>query len=442
MKNINAKKSLRGIFFVTAIIVILALCLSSCTAGSNKVHTKEQLRENIGTEGRNLSSVWQYLDAWDFPRFDKTKFKTIENAFEAYYYLDLPDVEEHAVGCANYFLDNLYDKTDLSNTDAVTDSLIKAYVYAVGDRFSRYRTASEHSAYQNDMGGSFIGIGVTVIKEADHLLISSVISGSGADEAGLKANDKITAVNGATILDIGAEGAIDKIGGEAGTTVTLTVDRGGESFDVTITRRLVIDKSVNYTIEGNIAYVQITAFKSNTDEQFKEAIDAILASDAKGIVYDLRENTGGTLNSVINMLDYIAKDGVTIASFSNDASAPMIANDGHSVALPSVVITNGHTASAAELFTKALCDFSEMGQFECVTVGTVTYGKGVMQRTFSLRDGSAITITIAYYYSPLGDNYHGVGITPDYPVEMGESDTQLAEALVRINEITNSQEIN
>ncbi len=442
MQNITTKKSLRAVFFITTIVLIIAVCLFSCTAGSKKILEKDELRDKIGTEGRNLTSVWQYLDAWDFPQFDRTKFKTIENAFAEYYYLDLPDVKEHAVACANYFLDTYYDKTELSNVDAVTDALIKSYVYAVGDKFSRYMTGDEYTTHQNDMGGAFVGIGVTVTKEDGHLFVNSVIEDGGAYDAGIKAYDKIIAVDGALISDIGTDAAINRISGEAGTTVTVTVERGESTFDVTITRKLIVDKSVKYTIEDGIAYVKITAFKSNTDEQFKEAIDFILASDASGIVYDLRDNTGGTLDSVVNMLDYVTEDGVTIASFSNYVAAPMVADDGHSFSLPTVVITNGRTASAAELFTAGLRDFSDMGQFECVTVGTVTYGKGVMQRTYSLRDGSAITITIAYYNPPSGVNYHGVGIIPDYPVELGESDTQLEEALVRINEIINSQEIN
>lgn len=442
MHNITTKKSLRGVFFVTTLIVIIAICLSSCTAGSRKVLSKEELRDKIGTEGRNLASVWQYYDAWDFPQFDKTKVKTIENAFATYYYLDLPDVKEHAVASANYFLDTYYDQTDLTNVDAVTDALIKSYVHAVGDKYSRYMTASEYGTHQNDIGGEFVGIGVTVTKENDHLFVNSVIEGGGAYDAGIKAYDKIIAVNGALISEIGAEEAVKRIGGEIGTTVTLTVERDSQQLDVVITRKLVVDKTVKYTVENGIAYVQITAFKDNTDEQFKEAIDAILASEVSGIIYDLRDNTGGTLNSVVNMLDYITEDGVTIASFSNYVAAPMKAGDGHSFSLPTVVITNKYTASAAELFTAGLRDFADMGQFECLIVGTVTYGKGVMQRTYSLRDGSAITITIAYYNPPSGENYHGVGIIPDYPVELGESDTQLEEALVRINEIINIQEIN
>lgn len=442
MQMINTKKSLRGIFFVTTLIVIIAVCLSSCTAGSNTVLSKEELRENIGTEGRTLSTVWQYYDAWEFPKFDKTKLKTIENAFAAYYYLDLPDIKEHAVASANYFLDTFYDKTNLSDSDAVTDALIKSYVYAIGDKYSRYMTSSEYGVHQNDISGSFVGIGVTVTKEQDHLLVNSVIDDGGAYVAGIKANDKILAVDGALISEIGAENAVNRIGGEIGTTVTLTIERAGERFDTVITRKLIIDKTVKYTVTEKIAYVRITEFKSNTDEQFKEAIDAILASDVEGIIYDLRNNTGGTLSSVVNMLDYVTKDGITIASFTNNAGSAMVASDGHSFSLPTVVITNGLTASAAELFTQGLCDFADMGQFDCVTVGTVTYGKGVMQRTFSLRDGSAITITVAYYNPPSGVNYHGVGIIPDYPVEATEDDAQLSEAFVRINEIINSQEIN
>ena len=441
MQNINGKKALRVVFFITTLIIITALSLSSCTAGSKKILSKDELRENIGKEVRTLSAVWQYFDAWNFPLFDKTKFKSIENAFTTYYYLDMPGIKEHAESSAHYFLDTYYDITDLADAEAVTDALIKSYVHSVGDRYSRYMTANEYGSHKNDIDGEFVGIGVTVTREADHLYVNYVIEEGGADEAGIKVGDKIVAVNGTSVAQIGAGEAINRIGGESGTTVTLTVEREEKAFDLTVTRKLIVDKTVNYSIEGGIAYLQITSFKDNTDEQFKEAINAILSSDVRGIIYDLRDNTGGTLDSVVNILDYITEDGVTITSFSNGAGDPMIANDGHSFSLPSVVITNGYTASAAELFTAGLCDFSDMGQFECITVGTVTYGKGVMQRTFRLRDGSAITITVAYYNPPSGENYHGVGIIPDYPVEKGENDLQLDEAYARINQIINSQEI-
>ena len=393
---------------------------------------------------RDYSAVWQYYDAWDFPKFDKTKIKTIENAFATYYYLDMPSIKQHAADSANYFLDTYYDKTDLNNVDAVTDALIKSYVYAVGDKYSRYMTAGEYNSHQNDIGGEFVGIGVTVTKEEDHLYVNSVIEGGGADEAGIKPGDKIIAVEGALVSETGTEAAVGRIGGEEGTAVSVTIDRSGEIIELSVTRRLVVDKTVKYTVIDAVAYIKITSFKENTDEQFKEAIDKILAQNVRGVIYDLRDNTGGLLNSVVNMLDYITTDDITIASFSNNAGAPMMANDGHSFSLPTAVITNRYTASAAELFTAGLCDFSDMGQFECITVGTVTYGKGVMQRTFAMRDGSAITITVAYYNPPSGNNYHGVGIIPDYPVEMTDEngDEQLNEAFVRINEIINSQEIN
>ena len=141
------------------------------------------------------------------------------------------------------------------------------------------------------------------------------------------------------------------------------------------------------------------------------------ANGAVGIVYDLRSNPGGYLSSVVDILSYISPKGTTIASFSNDYADTMVDDDSHSLTLPSVVICNERTASAGELFTAAMRDFDEeFGYFDVTIVGTTTYGKGVMQSSFHLGDGSFLTLTVAYYNPPSGKNYDGEGITPDVPV--------------------------
>ena len=157
----------------------------------------------------------------------------------------------------------------------------------------------------------------------------------------------------------------------------------------------------------------------------------MIANGAVGIVYDLRSNPGGLLVAVVNMLSYIAPDETTIVSFSNDYDKPKKDSDPHSLSLPSVIICNENTASAGELFTSAMRDFAkEFGYFDVTVVGAKTYGKGVMQSSYPIGDGSYLTLTVAYYNPPSGVNYDGEGITPD--VEVSDDESRLNTAYEEI----------
>ena len=160
----------------------------------------------------------------------------------------------------------------------------------------------------------------------------------------------------------------------------------------------------------------------------------------KAVIYDLRNNTGGYLSSVLNALDYVAPKGTTLASFSNDYDDDEVSKSSHSFLIPTVVICNEMTASAGELFTAGIRDLADMGHLDATLVGTKTFGKGIMQSTFTLSDGSTITLTVAYYMPPSGKNYHEVGITPDVVVERTkDGDVQLDAAYAAIESLLNRQ---
>jgi carboxyl-terminal processing protease len=165
-----------------------------------------------------------------------------------------------------------------------------------------------------------------------------------------------------------------------------------------------------------IGYIKITEFIEDTDELFIAALYELEKSGAKGIVFDLRNNPGGMLETVVNMLAALAPEGTPIVSYQDKlSSSPTVlyAKSETAIKIPLAFICNENTASAGELFCSALRDWSEMGIIDVTSVGTTTYGKGVMQRTFAnLQNGSAITLTIAYYNPPSGENYDGIGVTP------------------------------
>lgn len=383
--------------------------------------------------------VTGYLDDFEVPHFYEEKLRGIEIVYRDYYYKDIPTPDVMSEKVASFYFENFHSRIDTENPTEVTNALVNSYIAVIGDRYSSYRSAEEHKQYQTDMSGSFSGIGVSIIYDYANqaMTVTEVYSDSGAADAGIKIGDKIIKVNGEALTEIGYEKAVYTIRGETGTTVDITVLRGSEEITVTATRKKVVEKSVIYSIDENkIGYVKISAFNDNTPDQFDTAIDYLIQNGVVGIVYDLRSNPGGYLNAVVKMLYRIAPRGTTIVSFSNDYGPEYKDKTEATLSLPTVVICNESTASAGELFTAAMRDFEKLGFFDVTIVGQKTYGKGVMQSTYSFTDNSSITLTVAFYNPPSGENYDGVGITPDVPVEASlDRDTQLDTAYIEINKL-------
>ena len=399
-----------------SLILALSLTLTSCKAGSKIILSAEELSANaLAEENKDEEYAYSYFDSWEFPSFSAGKLKRIENIYRKYYYKELPSAYELATLAAKIFIEHYYENTELTDSDKVTDALISSYVAAIGDPYSFYRTKPEYQSYSGNMSGTFVGVGITVSysEETGEMKVTAPIKNSPAEEAGILAGDIVVAIDGARVSDIGYEAALERIKGEKGTEVTLTVLRDGSELSFTMKRAPLVDISVDYRItEDKIGYIDIDSFKKNTDEQFCEAIDYMKENGARVIVYDVRDNGGGYLDTVVNMLDYIAEDGITLASFSNDYEKPYIADDGHSIDLPAVILCNRYSASASELFLAGMRDLGAASGFAVEIVGENTYGKGIMQTTFRLSDKSAITLTVAYYFPPSGDNFDGEGIPP------------------------------
>ena len=381
--------------------------------------------------------VYQYLSAWGFSNYNTYKLLLVENKFITYYVEDLPEAYEHATTVAYDFLDNHYDEIDLTDSSAITTAIIDCYVKAIGDDYAAYRSPEEYQEYSQDMSGEFCGIGVTVEYSyiTETMIITSVMRESPAEEAGFLPGDYIIAVDGAALSDIGYAATVSAIKGAEGTTVSVTVLRGENELTLTATRRKMTENTVYYEmLENSVGYVQITSFKKNTDEQFSAAVDYLVENGALGIIFDLRNNGGGYLDTAVNMVDRLVGAGniVTTYTVAGIKFEEKTKND-DKIDIPCVVLCNGYSASAAELFTSALRDYGKTGQINVSIVGTQSFGKGIMQSTWEFSDKSSITMTIAYYYTPLGENYHGVGITPNIVVENTDStDAQFNAAMVEI----------
>jgi carboxyl-terminal processing protease len=437
-----------SLIVVIALAVIAALIIWAVVAAlgdrNSEAPEKSELigRVEAGYPS-GAKSVADALQLWEFPDFSKNTVYNVEACYHNSYYKELPANEILAKDTAIYFIKNHYDKIDLSDKDAVTHALCNSFIDAAGDRYGVYRNAEEQKLYAQSLAGELVGIGVMVKKSQDGLIfVTSAISGAPAERAGILAGDVIVAVDGVRVSEVGYQSAANLITGKEGTPVVIRILRGGEEFDLSILREVIEEISVTYEmLDGNIGYVSISRFIAPTAEQFINALNALRDAGAVGIIFDLRGNPGGLLSSVASVLSYIAPTGTKLVSFSN-GSAPIYATHGDSLeptdnvyTLPSVILIDGVTASAAELFTSAMRDFAREGSIKVSIMGERSRKKGVMQSRVSFLDGSSLTITTAYYNPPSGENYDGVGIIPDVP--LSENDDPLSSALAEMAKLLN-----
>lgn len=449
-KRIKSPLHDRAVIIIVAILAVITVLtvgvLYSCANSPENLEplTKEELTAYINETpaSKRASTVEEILIGWRMPSFTKNLLSGVERCYELYYYKELPQKNTLAYDTAMHFINEYFDTVDRSDPTAVAYALIDSYIAAIGDPYSYYRTADQFEDYEEDMSGEFAGIGVSVETSLSNggILVINTITGSPAEKVGILPGDRIIKVGEKVVAEIGYDVAVSLIKGEVGTIVNITVLRDGEEMAFNIERALVTEQSVVYAmLENNVAYIRITSFKGNTAEQFKEAIDFIEAEGAEGIIFDLRNNPGGYLTAICNALSYLVPSGTPIASFSSDKAA-ISASHGtqmepvdHVLTIPAVVICNRYTASAGELFTAAIRDFTEMGLINATTLGETTYKKGVMQSTLTFTNGAALTLTTAYYNPPLGVNYDGIGVVPDIP--LAEDADYVEAAFNKITEI-------
>ncbi len=294
------------------------------------------------------------------------------------------------------------------------DGISAGYMRGIGDRYARYYTAEQYKKEVDSLNGNLVGIGVEVTtSDSGYILVHDTYDGAPAQEAGIQAGDLIIMVNGTQVSVNNVSEMIDSLQGEPGTTLTLTVRRNNEDIPFEIVRRAFEIPTVQYRMVDTNAYIKITQFTSATESQFAEAIASAQKDGATGIIFDLRENPGGLVEAATNILDTLLPEGtIATATYQDGTTKVIAASDAEELNLPMVVLTNQNTASAAELFTQALRDYGK-----AKSVGTTTYGKGVMQNIEQLSDGSAIEYTVATYATAKSENFDGVGIKPDFEIE-------------------------
>ena len=315
-----------------------------------------------------------------------------------------------------------YDKYYIySGDEALSENLaMSGFVSGTGDKYGKYYSEEEYREIIEDDNGNFVGIGITVItKEGGVIKVERVIKDSPAEKAGILTGDCIIGVDDVKIED-SVEALMDAIKGEEGTEVKITVLRDGEKLTLKAIRAKVTTESVfwGYIEEEKIGFVRIFEFDNTTPTQFKEALDELKGKGAEKFIFDLRDNGGGLLTSITGVLEQLLpKDTlITTSTLKNGSTTEYkTKKEYEEFNYPAAVLVNGYTASAAELFTANMRDYDK-----AVIVGETTYGKGVMQSTFLLSDGSALKLTTAYYSAPNGENYDGKGIEPSVKASIGD----------------------
>jgi carboxyl-terminal processing protease len=295
---------------------------------------------------------------------------------------------------------------------------------ALGDPYTAFFDPEQASEFLQDLSGAFEGIGAEIGIKDEQLIIVAPLSGSPAEQAGLKPGDAIYRIDGTDTTGITVEEAVFKIRGEHGTTVTLTIGRDGlgDIMDVAIVRDIITIESVRLTMrEDGIAVVSIFTFNEDTMPLFTAAVNDLLLAGARGVILDLRSNPGGLLTAAIDVGSaWIGAEPVVIQSVRGRQDVFAGSGDPRLRSIPTVALVNGGSASGAEIVAGALQDYGY-----AMLVGTQTFGKGSVQDYQELEDGSALKITTAEWLTPLGRSINHVGIAPDVVVEVTQEDVDV-----------------
>lgn len=345
-------------------------------------------------------------------------------------------IKNKAETLASYI--NKYYLNDI-DYDKAADLIYKSIVSGLDDKYAEYYTKAEYKEISEKTNGEFCGIGayMTQSKQDRKLKIAGVVKGGPAEKAGLKKGDIIIEVNGEDIQGKDSSYVVSKIKGKEGTKVSISVLRNGSKKPVTfnIKREVIHDNTVSYKmLDNNIGYISVSAFETVTKKQFKNAVDNLEKKNEKGLIIDLRDNGGGLLDTALDMLDRILpKKLVVYTKDKNGVAEEYYTKDDKEIKVPIVILVNGNSASASEVFCGALRDYGK-----AKLLGTKTFGKGIVQSSFAFADGTGLKFTTSKYYTPKGINIHGTGFEPDIKVKNNGKMTTLKESGYKVDNQINA----
>ena len=337
------------------------------------------------------------------------------------------------------------DFIDSVSDDQLSEGMYRGIMEALDDPYAEYYNTEEWIEMQNDTEGIYFGIGAYLMKDLEYLYprITGIIDNTPAQEAGLKTDDIIVEVEGEEVYDMSLTDVVNRIRGEEGTKVHLKIIRGADTADreeleFDVERRKVETPTVTSEMkDNNIGYIRISEFDTVTVDQFAEALAEVKGKNATGLIIDLRDNPGGSLKSVVDIAGMLLPAGKVVYTEDKYGRQDVYECDGkHEINIPMAVLVNGNSASASEILAGAIKDYKKG-----TLIGTTTFGKGIVQRIFELKDDSAVKLTVSHYYTPNGNDIHKVGITPDVELEFDreayekdETDNQLQKAIEILSE--------
>lgn len=309
----------------------------------------------------------------------------------------------------------------------VLDGLKTGLANSVGDPYTEYFNAAQAKQFNDELDGTFSGIGAQLGENSDNNLeVIAPLAGTPAARAGLQPKDVITAINGKDTSTMSIDAAVSAIRGTKGTKVTLTILRSQQQLTFTITRDDIIVPSVSSKIlSGNIGYMQINQFSDDTSNLAQQVAQKFQQAHVKGVILDLRGNPGGLVDAAVNVSSLWLPEGKTIMQQKSGNIVTQTYNSSGNDLLkgiPTVVLINAGSASAAEITTGALHDNNA-----AYVIGTKSYGKGVVQQVDNLAGGAELKVTVASWYRPNGQDINHKGITPDNMVNISDAQIKASQ---------------
>lgn len=329
------------------------------------------------------------------------KVNLLSDVIDKYYYKDITDEEK-------------------------MEGIYKGLMSSTNDKYTDYYSPKEFKDLMVTMEGDYGGIGATLSQDkvTKEVSVVEVYEGSPAARAGLERGDIVISVDGHLGTDESLDDFVQRIRGEEGTSIEMVYKRGDQEKTIEITREEVIVPSVSHRmLDDKIGYIRISSFVNGTQKDFEDALADLQSQGMQGIVFDMRDNGGGMVDSVVAILDDILPAGTVVYTMDKSGKREdYTSDDAKKIDIPVTVLVNENTASAAEIFTGAIRDFNYG-----TIIGTNTFGKGIVQSTVPLSDGSAVKITVATYYTPSGECIHEKGIKPDIELEFSYADENPTE---------------
>ena len=306
------------------------------------------------------------------------------------------------------------------DANKLSDGAARGMVKAVGDDYTTFLDKEEAAEFNKSLNGEVSGIGAEIGVRNLQPTVLRVLDDSPAKKAGLKMGDIFVAVNGTSVAGETASGVADKVTGEAGTTVKLTMRRGSESLDFSITRAQISDPSVRWSVSDDVGILTISRFDDNTGSLARKAAKEFIDKGVKGVIVDLRNNGGGYLTAAQEVASLWLDSGKTVVTEkSRGQVTETVKASGNPIlkGKKTIVLVNGSSASASEIVAGALKDYQA-----ATLVGEKTFGKGTVQKVINLSDDRILKVTVARWYTPQDRNITKEGIQPNQTVKMSQDD--------------------